>query len=171
VTEKQLIISLKQILGSSVDTVVATIAFAWGVVLKTVRRIQKKSFTANGLAVSRKVRFDKGHTLFTSNAKCKQVYTSLYAFKKILRAGHRGEDLTDKELNILWAVASLATKEGARQEALKLLQRASFLIDEIQREIQLTRGRITWRTLIARVRGGSLTSVAGYFSSRHLLLH
>jgi hypothetical protein len=74
VTEKQLIISLKQILGPSVDTVTA---FAWGVVLKTVRRIQKKSFAANGLAVSRKVRFDKGHILFTSNAKCQQVYTPL----------------------------------------------------------------------------------------------
>jgi hypothetical protein len=119
-TEKQLIISLMQSLSSAGDTVAAAIASAWGVAPNTVRRYQNtslKSLTANGLAVPRKVRSDKGTMLFTCDDKCRQVYTPLYVFKKIMRTANRGEELTDKELNDRWEVASPATKENAKQKA------------------------------------------------------
>jgi hypothetical protein len=60
-----------------------------------------------------------------------------------------------KRNSITEACPSPATKESVRQEALKLLQRAPFLIHEIQRELRLTRGQITWRTLTAQVRGSA----------------
>jgi hypothetical protein len=153
-SEKQLIISLMQSLSSAGDSVATAIAFAWGLAPYSVRRFQKtalKSVTSNGLAVPRKVRSDKGTTLFTSDEKCKQVYTPLYVFKKVMRKANRGEELTDKELNDQWKLASPSTKANAKQKAVQLVQRAPYLIDEITRELKLTRGCITWRTLTAQV--------------------
>jgi hypothetical protein len=75
--EKQLVLSLKQTLDSAGDTVAAAMASAWGVTSKTVRRIQNQSLKVDGLAAPRKERFDKGDTVFTSDAKRKQVYTPL----------------------------------------------------------------------------------------------
>jgi hypothetical protein len=99
------------------------------------------------------VRSDKGTTLFTCDEKRKQVYTPLYVFKKIMRTANRGEELTDKELNDRWEVASPATKANAKQKAVQLLQRAPYLVDEITWQLKLTRGCVTWRTLIAQVAG------------------
>ena len=91
------------------------------------------------------MRYDKGGTLFTSDAKCKQVYTPLVVFKKTMRMANGGEELTNKELNDRWGLASHATKMDAEQKALQLLQRGPYLVQEIAKELQLTRGRITWR--------------------------
>ena len=51
--------------------------------------------------------------------------------------------------------ASPATKEDTNQTALQLLQRGPYLFEEITQELQLTRGRITWRTLAAQVAEGA----------------
>jgi hypothetical protein len=115
----------KQLLLS--DTVAAAIAYAWDVTPFTVRRIQNQSLEVDGLAVTRKVRFDRDDTLFTSDARCKQVYTPLYAFKKTLRMANRGEELTINELNDRWAMASPATKEAAEFKARHLRQRGPHL--------------------------------------------
>jgi hypothetical protein len=148
-TEKQLVLSLKQTLDPAGDTVAAVIASAWGVNSRTVRGIQNK----DGLAVPRKVRCDKGTTLFNSDAKCKQVYTPLYVFKKTMR--NCGEEVTDKELNDRWAAASPATKEDAKQKALQLLLRGPHLAEEITQAMQQTQGRIPWRALTAHLAGGA----------------
>jgi hypothetical protein len=72
-----------------------------------------------------------------------------------MRTANRGEDITDKELNDQWEVASPATKENAKQKAVQLLQRAPYLVDEIARELRLMRGRITLRALTAQVAGSA----------------
>jgi hypothetical protein len=108
------------------------------------------------LAVPRKVRFDKGDTLFTSDAKCKQVYTSLYVFKKEMRVANRGEELMNKRLNDLWRVASPATKQDAEHKSLQLVLRGPHLVAELPKVLKLRRGRITWRTLTAQIAGGAL---------------
>jgi hypothetical protein len=139
-TEKQLVLSLKQTLDPAGDTTAAVIAHAWGVNPRTVRGIQINALQVDGLAVPRKVRFDKGTTVFNSDAKCKQVYTPLYVFKKSMRMANPGKELTDKELNDRWAAASPATKEDAKQKALT-------------QELQLTKNRLPWRALTAQLAG------------------
>jgi hypothetical protein len=48
-----------------------------------------------------------------------------------MRMANRSEELTDKKLKDVWAVAPSATKENVEQNALQLLQRGPFLIEEI----------------------------------------
>jgi hypothetical protein len=72
-----------------------------------------------------------------------QVYTALYVFKRLLRMANRGEDLTDKELNYKWAIASPTTKQNASQKANDLILRGPHLVDEVKIELLKTRGRIT----------------------------
>jgi hypothetical protein len=155
-TEKQLVLSLKQTLDSAGDTVAAALASAWGVSSRTIRRIQTKSLNVDGLAVPRKVRFDRGDTVFTSDAKCKQVYTPLFAFKKKKRMENRGEELMDRELNDLWEGASPATKQDANHMSFELLMRGPYLVAEVTNIMLHTRGRITWRELVAQLAGGGL---------------
>jgi hypothetical protein len=145
--EKQLVLSLKQTLDSVGDTVAAAMASAWGVTSKTVRRIQNQSLKVDGLAAPRKERFDKGDTVFTSDAKRKQVYTPLYVFKKLMRTANRGEELMEKELNDLWEVATPATKLDAENRAIQLVLRGPYLVAEVTKALLDTRGRITWYEL------------------------
>jgi hypothetical protein len=89
-TEKQLLLSLKQTLNFTGVTVAKAMSSTWGVGANTVRRIQKTSHEIDGLAVPRKVRFDKGDTILTSDAKCKRVYTAPFVYKKQMRIANRG---------------------------------------------------------------------------------
>jgi hypothetical protein len=70
-----------------------------------------------------------------------------------MRNKNRGEKITNKELKDRWAAASPATKHNAKQKATQLIQRGPHLIEEITQQLQVTRGRITWRGLAAQVAG------------------
>ena len=112
----------------------------------------KKETLGNG-NLKRKVRNDKGLTVFNSESRRQSTFTTLAVFKKAKRRENVSERITKDQLYSTWL--SLSDEEMHRYEELSIHQkeRCALLLVEIEEILKKTQGRLTWKQLAASICG------------------
>ena len=121
-------------------------------------------FLNNNFSNERKERSDKGNNIFNSQKKRNATFTTLNAFKKARRAESRGEHFSDKELKAVFDGLSPNERRCYEVMAEGHLQQSSFLVENIQKVLLKTNGRIAWRRLAAQISGSSPVQIISYWT-------
>lgn len=115
---------------------VEDLSYAWGIDRSTLRRLKGQAMAGRSSAKQhRKPRTDKGKTILNCPLKRKQVFSPLYAYKRMTREALLPGQArpTDKELAVRYSALSSEEKKPYEEMATQEQERAVNLPSEVGR--------------------------------------